>query len=110
MAIAAIGWARMGILVLILVDCIAINTQFIIGLLQILNRSSDAQGNEQHADRSVLAGIIAALHRTAGPPAHPRGHAALGHRHARRRAPALALPRHRRTGGVRLTSTWCISS
>ncbi len=61
MAIAAIGWARMGILVLILVDCIAINTQFIIGLLQILNRSSDAQGNEQHADRSVLAGIIAAF-------------------------------------------------
>ena len=60
MAIAAIGWSRMAILVLILIDCIAINTQFIIGLLQILNRSSDAQ-DEQQANRSVLAGLIAAF-------------------------------------------------
>ena len=51
MAVAAIGWPRMAILVLILVDCLAINTQFIIGLLQILNRSSDVQDSEQHAQQ-----------------------------------------------------------
>ena len=61
MAVAAIGWPRMAILVLILVDCLAINTQFIIGLLQILNRSSDVQDSEQHAQRSVLAGLVAAF-------------------------------------------------
>ncbi len=61
MAIAAIGWSRMAILALVLIDCIAVNTQFIIGLLQILNRSSDTQDNEQQTNRSVLAGLIAAF-------------------------------------------------
>ncbi len=61
LAIAAIGWPRMAILLLILVDCLAISSQFVIGLMQILNRSSDAQDGEEHTHRSVLAGILAAF-------------------------------------------------
>lgn len=86
MAVAAIGWPRMAILVLILVDCLAINTQFIIGLLQILNRSSDVQDSEQHAQRSVLAGLVAAFIAPIVLLLILCGHGALGHRHARRRA------------------------
>lgn len=61
LAVAAIGWPRMAILLLILVDCLAISSQFVIGLMQILNRSSDAQDGEEHTQRSVLAGLLAAF-------------------------------------------------
>ncbi|MBO4311609.1 MAG: mechanosensitive ion channel [Desulfovibrionaceae bacterium] len=62
LGIGAIGWARMSILFTVCTDCILISTQFIIGLMQILNRCSEARGtSEKDSDRNVLASLFAAF-------------------------------------------------
>ncbi len=62
LGIGAIGWARMSILFTVCTDCILISTQFIIGLMQILNRCSEIRGaGGKESDRNVLASLLAAF-------------------------------------------------
>ena len=61
LGIATIGWPRMGILLLMMTNCILISTQLIIALMQLLNRSSEASDRGLAAEKSVFASITAAF-------------------------------------------------
>lgn len=61
LGVATIGWPRMGILLLVLTNCILVSSQLIIALMQLLNRSSETSDRALTADKSILAGITAAF-------------------------------------------------
>ena len=61
LGIATIGWPRMGILLLVLTNCILVSSQLIIALMQLVNRSSEASDHGLAPNKSVLAGITAAF-------------------------------------------------
>ena len=61
LGVATIGWPRMGILLLMLTNCILVSSQLIIGLMQLLNRSSEITEMGIAPDKSVLASITAAF-------------------------------------------------
>lgn len=58
--IVVFGWARLGILFMIVCDCIIISIQLTVGLMQIVNRISSAN-EDQKAAHNLISGIIAAF-------------------------------------------------
>lgn len=64
LAVAALGWARVGILFIVGVDCLLVSVQFGVGLMQCVNRSAEgAEGTpeEEQARNSIISGLFAAF-------------------------------------------------
>lgn len=60
LGIVVVGWARLGILFMIVCDCIIISIQLTVGLMQVVNRISSTN-EEQKATHSLISGIVAAF-------------------------------------------------
>jgi len=65
LALAVFGWARMAILLIVIVDCLLISIQLSTGLMQIINRSADAGHGttiaNAHARHNFAASLFAAF-------------------------------------------------